>query len=133
MAWLAFGPPQVALYFPLCLVGELPAGFSDGISASSLIQDRVDDLLQFGQGKDAARRTAALERLQAKFDQDVEDFLIKAHDYQTHGKPCLVGQLATEMMHEHVDLFDRECNALLGRPPVLSGPKSLPEDVLYFA
>ena len=38
-----------------------------------------------------------LERLQTKFDQDVEDFLLKAHDHTQLGKPYLIGQLATEM------------------------------------
>ncbi|MSQ95242.1 MAG: hypothetical protein EXR98_11895 [Gemmataceae bacterium] len=34
VAWLAFGPPKIALFFPLCLVGELPAGFAEGTSES---------------------------------------------------------------------------------------------------
>ena len=85
-------------------------------------------------GKDRTKLTSTLERLQTKFDQDSEEFLAKAQDYAQHGKPYLVGQIATEMMHNHVALFETEYRRLLGVEEHL--PHGLPvaeEDVLFFA
>jgi hypothetical protein len=134
VAWLAFGTPNVALHFPLCLIGELPAAFGEGTPAEPSIQQRVLELHKLSQGKDCAKLAPMLERLQTKFDQDVEDFLLKAHDYREHGKPYLVNQIATEMMHHHVELFDAEYRRLFGlevRTP--SGPVAAEEEVLFFA
>lgn len=133
IAWVAFGAPKAAVYFPLCLIGELPTGFADSIPASPSIQQRTLDMLKLASGKDRNRLTAALERLQTKFDQDAEDFLLKAHDYVQHGKPYLVRQIATEMMHSHVELFDREYRQLLGLE--VHAPHIVPEaeEVMYFA
>ena len=60
-------------------------------------------------------------------------FLAKATDYRQHGKPNLVGQLATEMMHQHVELFDKEYRALLGAPEKLPPAAPVEEEVLFFA
>ena len=134
VAWLAFGTPKVALYFPLCLIGECPTVFGEGITATPSIQQRVLDLHAFAQGKDRAKLTPMLERLQTKFDQDAEDFLFKAQDYREHGKPYLVSQIATEMMEHHVELFDMEYRRLFGleeRTP--SRQPEVEEEVLFFA
>src|SRR5207244_4151630 len=99
------------------------------------VEQRVLDLQKLSQTKekDRARLTAALERLQTKFDLDAEDFVVKAHDYQLHGKPYLIGQLATEMMHQHVELFDKEYRTLLGIEPKIEQPMPMEEEVLFFA
>jgi hypothetical protein len=134
LAWIAFGPPKVALYFPLCLIGELPAAFAERIPAAPSIQERTQELQKLTHGKDRTKLTAALERLQTKFDQDAEDFLAKAHDYAQHGKPYLVGQIATEMMHNHVLLFETEYRRLFGVEE--HAPHRIPvaeEEVLFFA
>lgn len=132
VAWIAFGIPKIPLHFPVCMQGELPAGFSEGIPASPSIQQRVLELQKLAHGKDRASFTTALERLQARFDQDAEDFLARAHDYSQHGKPYLVRQLATEMMHNHLDAFDREYRRLLGMEDI-APPPTVTEEVLFFA
>ncbi len=135
LAWVAFGGSKEPLYFPLCLVGELPLVFAEGIPAAFSIEQCVQELESLSQGKenDQARLTGALERLQTCFDQDAEDFLAKARAFQVQGKPYLIGQLATEMMHKHVELFTKEHHALLGigAPTQLSAP--VEEEMLYFA
>jgi hypothetical protein len=135
LAWLAFGTPKVAVYFPLSLIGDLPAAFAAGIPASPSIQQRVQDLQKLSQGKekDLARLTAALEHLQTRFDQDAEDFLAKAHECHLHGKPHSCVQLATEMMHQHVELFDREYRVLLGVEEKFVQPPPVTEEILFFA
>src|SRR5205807_3629182 len=108
LVWIAFGPPRTAIYFPICLAGELPAAFGTGAPMTTTIEERSQELLRLTQGKerDRDRVTLALERLQAKFDQDAEEFEAKALDYRQHGKPHLVSAVATELMHQHVELFD---------------------------
>ncbi|MSQ95241.1 MAG: hypothetical protein EXR98_11890 [Gemmataceae bacterium] len=59
--------------------------------------------------------------------------MAKAHDYQLHGKPYLIGQLATEMMHQHVELFDKAYRTLLGIEQKIDKPMPVEEEVLFFA
>ena len=77
---------------------------------------------------------STLERLQTKFDQDADEFLAKAHDYAQHGKPYLVRQIATEMMHNHVAQFEMEYRRLLGiEEPTPQHAPVVEEEMLYFA
>jgi hypothetical protein len=132
ITWFAFGTPKAALYFPLCLVGNLPAAFGEGTAAPS-IQQRTLELQHMAQTKDRGKLISALERIQTRFDLDADDFVAKAHDYAQHGKPYLVSQLATEMMHAHVELFDREYRRLLGIEDVAPTPAPVTEEVMFFA
>jgi len=127
VAWIAFGSPTVALHFPICLVGELPAAFGDG---SLSIQQRTQELEKLAHSKDLAKVELTIERLQMRFDQDAEDFLLKTH---RHAQPSQWPSMATEMMHHHIEAFDQEYRRLFGveqnRPHVL--PET--EEVLFFA
>ncbi len=114
LAWVAFGTPRTAVYFPICLFGELPAAFGAGLPMATTIEERSQELMKLHTGKDRDRLTFALERLQTKFDQDAEEFELKAQDYAQHGKPHLIGPTATEMMHQHVELFEKEYRRLFG-------------------
>lgn len=133
LAWIAFGTPKVAVHFPICFIGELPAAFGEGTPMAPTIQQRTQDLVKLAQGKDRSKLTLALERLQTKFDQDAEDFLLRAHDFLQHGKPYLLPQMATELMHHHVELFEKEHRGLFGIEE--RGPHRLPatEEVLFYA
>lgn len=135
VAWVAFGAAKVAVHFPLCLAGELPVAFAEGLPASPSIQQRVQDLqkLSHGKEKERARLTSALERLQARVDQDAEDFQAKAHECLLHGKPYLIGQRATEMMHQHVELFSKEHHLLMGVEDKAQLLAPVEEEVLFFA
>ena len=133
LAWVAFGTPKTALYFPLCLIGQLPTGFAGGIPASPSIQQRTLEMRRAIQGKDHGPVTSAIERMQTKFDQDAEDFLLKAHDYAQHGKPYLIGQIASEMMQSHADLFDKEYRRLLGLEEAAPQSVAETEEVLFYA
>ena len=108
LAWVAFGSPRVALHFPICLAGELPAAFGDSPSS---IQLRTQDFDKLAHGKDRAKVESALERLQTRFDQDAEDFLARAHH---HAQPSQWPSIATEMMHLHVEAFEKEYRRLFG-------------------
>jgi secernin len=134
IAWVAFGPPKVALYFPLCLVGEFPSAFAEELPGSASIAQHTQDLLSRVKGKERVKMASTLERLQTKFDQDADEFLAKAHDYAQHGKPYLVRQIATEMMHNHVAQFEMEYRRLLGiEEPTPQHAPVVEEEMLYFA
>ncbi|MBM3996534.1 MAG: hypothetical protein FJ303_20635 [Planctomycetes bacterium] len=133
IAWVAFGAPKVELYFPVCMQGQLPAGFGEGIPASPSIQERINNLQRLTLGNERAHLATTIERLQARFDQDAEEFLHKAQDYSNHGKPYLVGQFATEMMHLHVELFDKDYRRLLGMEEAPRPTVPEAEEVMYFA
>lgn len=132
IAWMAFGLPKVAVYFPICLAGELPAQFGEG---TSNIQQRVQDMVKMaGKEKERSKLSIMIERLQMRFDQDADEFSHRAVDYLQHGKPYVISQLATEMMHQHVAMFEREYRTLLGiEPPGPHRPAEATEEALYYA
>jgi len=131
VAWVSFGLPMVSLAFPVCMIGELPASFGDSVLGAPSIQERTRDLMN----TDRAGLADIIDRLQSKFDQDADEFLFKAHDYAQHGKTYLVSQLATEMMHHHVTLFETECRGLvMGTEKHSPHRWSMPEqEVMFFA
>jgi len=89
LAWCAFGPPCVAVYFPVFLTGELPDAFT--LSASVPIGDsiwwrsyRLHEQLRADPER-VPEVCAAFDRLQARFDQEAEEFAPRAADMQAHG------------------------------------------------
>ena len=135
LVWIAFGSPGAAVYFPICLVGEPPPAFGVGLPMTTTIEERTHELAKLAQGKDKDRDklTGALERLQTRFDQDADEFQTKAHDYLSHGKPHLIPPIATEMMLQHVELFDKEYRRLFGVQEPMPSKKVVAEEALFFA
>jgi hypothetical protein len=135
VAWLAFGPPEVSVYFPICLAGEIPAAFGAALPMTTTIEDRTLELqkLIYNKERERSRITIAMEKLQTKFDQDSEELFARAHDYASRGKPHLVGAFATEMMNQHVELFDKEYRRLFGIEEKRAPVESVAEEVLFYA
>jgi hypothetical protein len=131
LAWIGFGPPQVSVYFPICFAGDLPPAFNVRPGVTS-IEDRTHDLLTMTAAKDRDRLTDALERMQTRFDLDADDFLFRAQEAAHHGRAFVIPQLATEMMRQHADLFDKEYRRLFGvEVPV--EPVPVAEEMLFYA
>jgi hypothetical protein len=134
VVWLSFGPPQVSLYFPICLAGELPAAFGAAPAMMTTIEDRVQELCKLAQKKDSdTKLTLALERLQTKFDQDADELFARSHEYLAHGKPHLIAIFATEMMANHIELFNREYRRLFGVEEKQAPVENVAEECLFFA
>ncbi len=132
IAWHAFGKPRVALYFPICLAGELPEAYR--ADADGSIQQCTAELRRRARGSDGIDAVHAIERLQAKFDQDAEDFLARIREARQNGRALPMVSCATEMMNNHVALFREEYDRLVGahtRKPHFA--PAVEEEVLYFA
>jgi hypothetical protein len=127
VAWIAFGSPRVAIHFPICLAGELPAAFGDSPQS---IQLRTLEIEKLAHGKDLAKVELAVERLQMRFDQDAEDFVLKTH---RHAQPSQWPSLATEMMHHHVEAFEQEYRRLFGIEQMKPQVVHESEEMLFFA
>ncbi len=130
VAWIAFGDPRAAVYFPVCLAGDLPTVFGAGT-----IEECARQLAKLATGKerDRERLTQALERLQLRFDQDAEDLQAKAHDLANSGKQRQLGPIATEMMHQHVEQFGQEYRRLCGVEEKVPSKAAVAEEELFYA
>ncbi len=132
IAWHAFGKPKVALFFPICLAGELPEAFR--ADADQSIQKCTAELRRQTRGKDGMAVVHALERLQVKFDQDADDLLVRATEARRRGDAFPIASCASEMMSHHVAMFRTEFDRLVGththKPHFVPAEQ---EEVLYFA
>ena len=135
VAWVAYGSPRVALYFPVLLLGNLPSAYGEGRADAPSIQDLTLELETHVRGNDKrlARLEPVLERLQAKFDHDAEAFLTRAREGQRPGSSPALRQQAGDMMQEHVALFERECEAFLGHDSRPMRPPAPAEEMLFYA
>jgi secernin len=132
VAWVAFGSPDTAISFPVCLAGEIPLPLSDPNATPQSIQAQTRLLEGLARSQSRAKVHEMVEKLQAAFDQGAEEFLLKAQ-LARHQDRAL-SQLATEMMSRHVEMFDSECSSVLGLDnPVRSRPMRAEEEVFFFA
>ena len=134
VCWVSFGPPKVALHFPVSLAGEVPLAFCESLPEAASIEEQMRELLKLATGKEAdrARLVQMLERLQTRFDQDAEELLARCHE-SAHGRGSEVGALATEMMHAHAELFAKENRRLFGVDQPGAAKTEVEEEVLFFA
>ncbi len=116
LAWCAFGPTGCPLFFPLLLAGDLPAGFDTTSRKPAGAISFVGGLSRFEEllasAKHAGAVTDALAELQARFDQEAEDFLKEAQTFSAQGNTSQVGRLSTMLMQNHWELFEKECRRL---------------------
>jgi hypothetical protein len=109
-AWCAFGPPCLSVYFPVFLEGELPAAF--GRSSAEPTRDsawwRLRDVAAFlavhpGR-RDLARE--ALGRLQARFDQEAEEFAAEGAALRERGAHAELQRQATLFLEHCLERFE---------------------------
>jgi secernin len=120
LAWWAFGPPCVSVYFPVFVEADLPAALAGDVQALPAggvgrWQQRLGDRL----GRDPARWRAARERLgqlQARFDQDAADFAAEARTLMREGQREQFGRLAGLLTQSHIERFEDVVCELLAIP-----------------
>jgi dipeptidase len=115
LAWFSFGAPAVALYFPLCPLGDLPAAFGPPVHPASLSiphwTRQFTARLRAGQF-DAKTLNEALEQLQATFDRDAEEFVRQTESLKQQARAAEVRGLATALMQRHAQLFEQQWRRL---------------------
>jgi dipeptidase len=129
--WCAFGPPCLSASFPVLLDGEMPPAFSCGGSlfrADSLWW-RAQQLVGSvgGDPRRAAAVREALARLQARFEQQAEEYVGEAAILRRRGETEELSRLAGSLMQSLVERFEEVAQRLLApgpRRPALAGALS---------
>jgi len=129
LAWCAFGPPRIAVSFPVWLDGELPAALQD----SDDIVRQTRELAAFDNDGDRRRLAESLERLQATFDQDVEAVLPQVRQLKRQGDAVRLRNQLTALMQKHAGLFAQTCRRLHGAGEPQSVRIEVEEFVAYFS
>jgi dipeptidase len=122
LAWCAFGPPCLSLYFPVFLDGDLPLPLDQRqvIAGQACFRQRHAWLVNHAVADPEflALTRESLGRLQARFDAETEGFLVEAAALKRAGDQDALRQGASEFMHESLDELDRTLDDLLrqGQP-----------------
>jgi secernin len=112
LAWCAFGPPCVGVYFPLFLDGELPPAFGDERAGPwAKMQALGERLRQDRDGWGLVRETFG--RLQACFDQEAEEFAAEAGGLKERGEQAELQRLAGVFVQHCLEQFDKAVAGLL--------------------
>jgi secernin len=113
IVWVAVGPPCVNVHFPLPLEGDLPAAFWSGQALAGTWSRRLAQHL----GTDGNRWLQVrdgLGRLQARFEQEAEEFVADALGLRRHGESPELKRLAASLMQRHVECYEEEIRTILG-------------------
>jgi dipeptidase len=115
VAWSGFGPPCSAIYFPLLLDGELPAAFqAEGPRGGSAVWRWMRQLRGPSEHLEAAREQLA--GLQARFEQEAQDFQAEARLHRQHGNADALQRLATSFMQHNLEAFAGVCEEFGAAP-----------------
>jgi secernin len=108
LAWCAFGPPGLSVYFPVFLDGDLPPAFRVAPSESGCAAWQRLMRLAADRG-DAAQQTAAREALaalQARFDHNAKEALAEAAELKRLADVVGLRLLLGSFMQANVERFE---------------------------
>jgi secernin len=112
MAWCTFGPPCLSVYLPIFLDGDLPEAYSRATDDNYWHPRRLAEMVtQKSRRRDSWR--SALCQLQARVDQETEDFLTEAADLKSRGEGRTLQRQATLFMQNHVEQLEAAYQRLL--------------------
>jgi secernin len=116
LAWCAFGPPCLSVFFPVFLDGDLPeafctAGHHPGVTGVGARLFRLNEHLHASPRRHAAV-IDAFSRLQARFDQDAEEFAAELLTLKHHDPAADCQRQATVFMQHTLERFDEACDSL---------------------
>jgi hypothetical protein len=121
LAWCCAGPPCTGVYLPLLLAGDLAEAYG---SASSAPHARLRALLRhIGRQRslwDLARDS--LGRLQARLDQEAEEYVVEAAAARARETPTELKRRATLFMRHARERFEETVDGLLRQRPRWSTP-----------
>ncbi len=115
--WCAPGPPCLNVHLPLFLDGELPAAYAaDGPSAVAGSLWRQAQRLAESVAADPGRLDFvrdALARLQARMEQEADEFAPEAAALKQRGALPELSRQAGSLMQHHLERFDEVAETLL--------------------
>jgi hypothetical protein len=122
LAWCAFGPPCQSVYFPVCLLGELPSqlgrdGSGEGVGRRL---SRLRTRLGWHRHNWVLARES-LQRLQARFDSEAEDFAVDGARWLADRTDNGVPRQATLFMQHCLELFEEAVAELLDQRTLVPG------------
>ena len=100
-AWCAFGPPCIAVFFPIFLEGDLPLGY--GRSLWEGMQNLNEHLQQAQHRLPVCHE--ALARVQARMDQETEEFIADRSALKQAGSRDELQRQATYFMQHNLEQF----------------------------
>jgi secernin len=113
-AWWAFGPPCRTVYLPIFLHGDLP----DMLTATGpeSIAARIDrvDAVRRAAPQEKQRIAEEFSRLQARFDQDAEEFSAEGAALRARDRQADLQRLAGAFIQHVVERLDGTMSMLLG-------------------
>jgi secernin len=122
MAWCAFGPPCSSVYLPIFLAGTLPEPLvaAEAGTDASRVWRRTHRLLE-AVGSDPERWAYlrnSLSSLQARLDEEAEEFAAEAARLRQGPDKDMLGRQASLFMQNHLEQLEAEFQRLqtLGRP-----------------
>src|SRR5262249_20908276 len=120
VAWCAYGPPCLSVYFPVFLDCELPGPHYTGgqiFNPHSLAwQARQLGGVVDGDPQRWGVVHDALARLQARFELEVEEFLPRATSLKRRGAETELARRTRGLMQSHVEQFTEVLDGLLPAP-----------------
>ncbi len=121
VAWCAFGTAWASVAFPVFLDGEVPEPFTHAHPQPSLdsLWGRVSRLGERLQREPERRAWVqdSFARLQARFDQEAEEFLVEGAALKQRGASTDLQRQATLFMQYNLERFEEVlADALRARP-----------------
>jgi dipeptidase len=108
IVWCAFGPPCTSVYFPLFLESAIPEVFGDTTPSGESLWSRnlhLDQQIRADPDRRALIRET-LGRLQARLDQDAEEFAAEGALLKQKGALSEVQRLAGVAMQHGLELYE---------------------------
>jgi len=112
-AWCAFGPPCITVYFPVYLEGDLPTAFTDGVSQQVR---RLNEQLRHDR-RALPALSENLARMQARFDQQADEFSIEGAALKQQGELSDLRRQATHFMQHTLEQFQSLMQSVLDAEP----------------
>jgi hypothetical protein len=122
LAWCAMGPPCQSVYFPVCLLGELPPELGRERAPETISQQLSRLRARLGRHRPSwVLARESLTRLQARFDTEAEEFAAEAARSQRDGGSQDLPRQATLFMQHCVELFEEFAVGLLEQRTLVPG------------
>jgi dipeptidase len=127
LAWCAFGPPGLSVYFPIFVDADLPPAFQERTDEGSVLWRRLMQLASHrGDAEQRALIREGLAELQLRFDHQAKETLAEATNLKKQGDATGVQRLLWSFMQANVERFEEFWSARVepaaNRPSALRGP-----------